>query len=57
MGDGCLIQGQIVAERNESQSNWLTASCSAAGRGIICALSRGHNRNVLDQLHLRDRQL
>ncbi len=47
IGDGCLIQGQIVAERNESRVELADRVLLGGGSVIDCALSVTIERNVL----------
>jgi acetyltransferase-like isoleucine patch superfamily enzyme len=47
IGSGCLIQGQIVAERSESQVNLADRVLLGGGSVIDCALSITVERDVL----------
>jgi acetyltransferase-like isoleucine patch superfamily enzyme len=47
IGQNCLIQGQIVAERNESRINLADRVLLGGGSVIDCALSVTVERNVL----------
>ena len=47
IGENCLIQGQIVAERNESRINLADRVLLGGGSVIDCALSVTVERNVL----------
>jgi acetyltransferase-like isoleucine patch superfamily enzyme len=47
IGDHCLIQGQVVAERNESRINLADGVLLGGGSVIDCALSVTVERNVL----------